>query len=80
MPTTDQAQTHRDIARMVLEHAEHLALEDNARPLLFAEAQVHATLAAAEEQRTATLVAIAALGWDLTDEQRLSIAVRAGLA
>lgn len=80
MRTTDSAQHHRDVANQALGDAGRFGVDDAKRATYIAEAQVEATLAVSEEQRTANLLAIAALGWELTEDQRLAIAVRAGLA
>lgn len=79
MTTTDPAQHHVEVAAQSLVDASKFTPEDQARASFLAEAQVHATLALVEEQRTANLIATRGL-FTLTDEQRVRLAVRLGLA
>lgn len=79
MTTTDDAQHHMQVAAQSLFDASRFMPESQPRASFVAEAQVHATLALAEEQRTANLLA-AMKHFELPDDQRLRIAVRLGLA
>lgn len=82
MTTTDPARHHVEVATQSLVDASKFTPEDRARASFLAEAQVHATLALVEEQRTANLVEVGASvqGWILTEEQQVRLAVRLGLA
>lgn len=80
MTTTDPARHHVEVAKQSLADASKFVPEDLVRASFLAEAQVHATLALVEEQRTANLIAAApSINFDYPEGLMVRLAGRLGV-